>query len=129
MEVIETIEEELFFRSVDELCGGSFVVIFTMHRRFFLTLPLLAYAKPEELSARIPEWMRRYKVPGVWVTTFAGGKVTMAEGFGVRSVAGKQPVDGETIFEAASLTKQVTAYVAHGLAAEGKLDFDKPLAE
>lgn len=89
----------------------------------------MAHAQPQDLRRRIPEWMRQYQVPGVWVTRLEGGKVTMAEGFGVRSVAATQPVDEQTIFEAASLTKQVTAYIAHGMAQEGKLDFDKPLQD
>jgi CubicO group peptidase (beta-lactamase class C family) len=99
-----------------------------MNRRFFLGLPLLAYAKPQDLRQRIPEWMRQHSVPGLWVTTIEGGKIVMAEGFGVRNASdAKQPIDADTIFEAASLTKQVTAHVAHALAKEGKLDFDKPL--
>jgi CubicO group peptidase (beta-lactamase class C family) len=98
-----------------------------MNRRLFLGLPLLACAKPKELRQQIPAWMRRHSVPGLWVTTIERGKVAMAEGYGVRSVENKVPVDGQTIFEAASLTKQVTAHVAHQLAKEGKLDFNKPL--
>jgi CubicO group peptidase (beta-lactamase class C family) len=38
-------------------------------------------------------------------------------------------VDGDTAFEAASLSKQVFAYLVHRLAFEGALDLDRPVAE
>src|SRR5215470_1611510 len=105
-----------------------------MHRRSFLaTLAAPAFAAPwksappKEFLTSLPLWMDVAPVPGVWVTWIEGGKVTWSQGFGVRNADSKQPVDAETIFEAASLTKQVTAYAAHALHAEGKLDFDKPL--
>lgn len=72
--------------------------------------------------------MEAAAVPGAWVTRFARGRVAWQQGFGVRSAETKQPVDAETIFEAASLTKQITAHVAHLLHNEGKLDFDRPLS-
>src|ERR1700751_917904 len=105
-----------------------------MYRRTFLsTLAAPAFAAPwksappKEFFSSLPSWMDVAPVPGVWVTWIEGGKVAWAQGFGVRNADTKQSVDAETIFEAASLTKQVTAYVAHSLRAEGKLDFDKPL--
>src|SRR5262245_66450228 len=82
---------------------------------------------PKDFLAALPQWMEVAPVPGVWVTWIDRGKVAWERGFGVRNADTKVPVDRETIFEAASLTKQVTAYVAHALRAEGKLDFDKPL--
>ena len=102
-------------------------LIVDMNRRLFLGLPLLAYAKPQDLRTQIPIWMQYGSVPGAWVTVIERGKIVLAQGFGVRNSETKQPVDSETIFDAASLTKQVTAYVAQALAKEGKLDFDKPL--
>jgi CubicO group peptidase (beta-lactamase class C family) len=105
-----------------------------MHRRTFLAaLAAPAFAAPwkstppKEFLSSLPSWMDVAPVPGVWVTWIEGGKVSWSQGFGVRNTDTKQAVDAETIFEAASLSKQVTAYVAHALHSEGKLDFDKPL--
>jgi CubicO group peptidase (beta-lactamase class C family) len=102
-----------------------------MNRRLFLGFPAIAmgaFAAPgKDFHARISTWMQYGPVPGAWITVVERGKVVSASGFGVRSVETQQPVDSQTIFEAASLTKQVTAYVAHSLVKEGKLDFDKPL--
>ncbi len=73
--------------------------------------------------------MRQFSVPGLWLTRFERGRIVMAEGFGVRSARSRTAIDGGTVFEAASLTKQVTAYVAHSLVKEGKLDLNKPLQD
>jgi len=107
-----------------------------MHRRTFLgtaiATPALAATSwksvpPKDFLANLPSWMEVAPVPGVWVTWIERGKVAWEQGFGVKNVDTKQPVDSKTIFEAASLTKQATAYAAHALQKEGKLDFDKPL--
>ncbi|MEO8024981.1 MAG: serine hydrolase domain-containing protein [Bryobacteraceae bacterium] len=107
-----------------------------MNRRAFLgtTLSAPAFAAnawksapPKDFLADLPAWMSVAPVPGVWVTWIERGKVAWEQGFGVKNAETKTPVDNKTIFEAASLTKQVTAYVAHSLHKEGKLDFDKPL--
>jgi CubicO group peptidase (beta-lactamase class C family) len=45
----------------------------------------------------------------------------------VHDLQEKQPVNADTVFQAASLSKQVTAYVAFAMRQQGKLDFDKPL--
>ncbi len=82
---------------------------------------------PKRFLEELPRWMQVAPVPGVWITWLERGKVGWQQGFGVRNAATRRPVDADTIFEAASLTKQITAYVAHELRSEGKLDFDQPL--
>lgn len=82
---------------------------------------------PKDFAAQVGGWMDAASTPGVWVTWLERGKVAWEQGIGVRSAATKQSIDSQTIFEAASLTKQITAYVAHALHQEGLLDWDKPL--
>jgi CubicO group peptidase (beta-lactamase class C family) len=93
-----------------------------------LAAPLKTSAQ-KELAADVLNWMTVAPVPGVWITWLERGKVGWEQGFGVKNAETKQAVDAMTMFEAASLTKQVTAFVAHALHSEGKLDFDKPLNE
>ncbi len=53
----------------------------------------------------------------------------MDRGLGVRSLDQPSPVDGQTRFEAASLTKPVVATATLRLAERGVLDLDRPLAD
>lgn len=66
-------------------------------------------------------------VPGLAVGTVKDGKPGWVRGFGITAKEGGRPVDGNTLFHAASLTKQATAHAAHTLRLQGKLDFGRPL--
>src|SRR6185369_11751177 len=46
---------------------------------------------------------------------------------GMRNVEAQERVTADTVFQAASLSKQVTAYAALALRESGKLDFDRTL--
>ena len=66
-------------------------------------------------------------VPGGAVVIVQGDEVVLAEGFGVRNVAGHKAATPDTIFGVASLTKSFTALALLLLAADGKLELDDPL--
>lgn len=70
----------------------------------------------------IVERMKHYKVPGVSIAMISGGAVAWARGYGVAS-SGK-PVDTETLFQAASISKPVTALMALRLVDDGALSLD-----
>jgi CubicO group peptidase (beta-lactamase class C family) len=57
------------------------------------------------------------------------GRVVWAGAFGTRDDSAHSPVDTATVFEAASLSKPVFAYLVLRLAERGELDLDRPLAE
>ncbi|HEY2011864.1 MAG TPA: serine hydrolase domain-containing protein [Bryobacteraceae bacterium] len=73
----------------------------------------------------IAERLRFYKVPGVSVAVITGGKVEWARGYGSTSAEGGKPVNAETLFQAASISKHVAAMVALHLVDEGKLSLDE----
>lgn len=79
------------------------------------------------LQRQIPEWMREARVPGVGVAVIAGAKTTWRGSFGVRDAASRVPVDHDTMFEAASMSKPVFAYVVMKLCETGVMDLDTPL--
>jgi CubicO group peptidase (beta-lactamase class C family) len=74
----------------------------------------------------IPTLLRLASVPGMAIATVRGTNVT-AEGFGVRRAGTNDAVTGDTIFEAASLSKPVFASIVMQLAAEGAIDLTRPL--
>jgi CubicO group peptidase (beta-lactamase class C family) len=79
------------------------------------------------LEALIPELMREAAVPGLSMAVVKDGRVLWCRGFGVRDAASGDPVDGRTVFEAASVSKTVFAYAALKLCDRRVIDLDTPL--
>ena len=66
-------------------------------------------------------------IPGLALAFLQNGEIAWTKGFGKLSVTNARPVDPNTVFEAASLSKPVVAYVALKLVDAGLLDLDRPL--
>jgi CubicO group peptidase (beta-lactamase class C family) len=62
------------------------------------------------------------------VATVRGGALATTQNCGVRDTRTNEPVDGDTIFEAAALSKPVVAYVVLRLVDAGEFDLDQPLS-
>lgn len=93
---------------------------------------VLALEKPRFASgakALIPQWMESAEIPGMSLALVEGGRIALLEARGVRDVSTADPVGPETVFQAASLSKPVFAYLVFRLFEEGLLDLDVPLAE
>lgn len=82
-----------------------------------------------ELEQRIPIWMREASVPGVGLALIAEARIAWSRGFGVRDTGTRVPIDRRTMFEAASMSKPVFAYVVMKLCETGVMDLDRPLTE
>lgn len=67
--------------------------------------------------------MKELKVPGVSIAVIRNGKIEWARGFGVRSIGGPA-VDDATLFQAASISKPLSAMAALHLVQQGKLSLD-----
>jgi CubicO group peptidase (beta-lactamase class C family) len=83
----------------------------------------------KSLEALIPNLMRETSVPGCSVVLIRDAKVYWRRGFGFRDAETRQPVDNDTVFEAASASKPVFAYVVMKLAEKGMIDLDAPLTK
>jgi CubicO group peptidase (beta-lactamase class C family) len=81
----------------------------------------------ERVGREIQEHRRRLGVPGVGLAVINQYAVDWAQGLGVREVGGNVPVDGETLFQAASISKPVAALGALRLVEEGALTLDEPV--
>src|SRR5690242_17977337 len=84
-------------------------------------------ASPPAAADSIDELLKLASVPGLGMATVRGTDIAV-EGFGVRRAGGTDRVTGDTVFEAASLSKPVFASIVMQLAAEGKIDLTRPLA-
>lgn len=69
--------------------------------------------------------MRFYKVPGISVAFFDHGKIIWTRAYGLADVATKKPVTSETLFQAASISKPVSALAALHLVEGCKLSLDE----
>ena len=68
-------------------------------------------------------------VPGAVIGVVRGFRTAWIAPLGVLNSEKPAPVQPSSLFQAASLTKQLAAYAALALNAAGKLDLDKPLAD
>ncbi|MBD0256647.1 MAG: beta-lactamase family protein [Cytophagales bacterium] len=87
--------------------------------------------RPKENNAGKPakkslfEQMAQYKVPGVSIAVINEGRLEWARGFGNRDASLAAPVDVHTLFQAASLSKPVTALTVMRLKEQGRLQLDE----
>lgn len=80
--------------------------------------------KGEPIQTRkLSALMGELHVPGVSIAVIHNGQIEWARGFGVTK-AGGPPVTPETLFQAASISKPVTALAVLHLVQLGKLDLD-----
>ncbi|MBN8733754.1 MAG: beta-lactamase family protein [Acidobacteria bacterium] len=114
-----------------------------MQRRHFLTSSLTAplsaqmlpaawkSAPPPSYLGELTALLKAAAVPGMVVGAVRAGKPAWTAPLGglssASAAASAAPVTPASLFQAASLTKQLTAHAAHALRASGKLDFDRPL--
>jgi CubicO group peptidase (beta-lactamase class C family) len=80
-----------------------------------------------DLEEFIPTYMDQEGIPGVAIALIRDGEVVWTEGFGVANTITGEPVTAETLFEVASNSKVVTAYIALRLVDQGVLSLDEPL--
>lgn len=78
--------------------------------------------EPDPMS--VEERMAHYNVPGMSIAFFAEGKIQWAKGYGYTSNDSLQAVDENTLFQAASISKPVSASGLLMLSAEEKLPLD-----
>jgi CubicO group peptidase (beta-lactamase class C family) len=80
-----------------------------------------------DLDSFVPEYLSAERIPGASVALIRDGKVAWTGGYGVANKLTGKPVRADTLFEAASNSKVVTAYVALRLVDQGVLSLDEPL--
>jgi CubicO group peptidase (beta-lactamase class C family) len=94
---------------------------------------LRAQESPDPVRARVETAIEaarvRLHIPGVSVAVAVDGKIAWARGFGVKRADAGDPVDADTLFQAASISKPVAASAALRLVDDGKLALDRPVNE
>ncbi|MEO4004979.1 serine hydrolase [Flavobacterium sp. CAU 1735] len=68
--------------------------------------------------------MKHYAIPGMSIAVIKNSKVIWSKSYGFADVESKTPVESKTLFQAASISKPVSAYAALKTVASGKLNLD-----
>lgn len=82
----------------------------------------------ESYDQIIPDFMRKYSIPGGAVAVLRDGKLIYARGFGYADVENKTPVQPDALFRIASVSKPITGVAIMKLVEEGKLKLDDRVA-
>jgi CubicO group peptidase (beta-lactamase class C family) len=85
--------------------------------------PAVALAGKPVPTATLADEMKRLHVPGVSIAVIRGGKIAWARGYGVTAKDGA-PVTPDTLFQAASISKPVTALAALRMVEANRLSLD-----
>ncbi|NQD36613.1 beta-lactamase family protein [Permianibacter sp. IMCC34836] len=80
-----------------------------------------------DFLADLPRLMRAYQVPGVAMATVHDGELTWCYHTGLANAETGAIVTGDSLFEAASLSKPVFAWLVLRLVDEQRLNLDQPL--
>ena len=81
----------------------------------------------QELEKFAQKQIQENALPGLAIAVVFQDKVVYAKGFGVRDVNTKAPVDADTVFQLASVSKSVGSTVVAELVGEGKIAWDSKL--
>lgn len=118
------------------LCGSGQVALSASLARYMNLIPTKAGARRtvhdgeqliSTLTKLIPRLMQEAGVPGLSVAIVRNGKLNWQKGFGMKDADTREPVDGHTVFEAASVSKTVFAYAVLKQCEKGVIGLDTPL--
>jgi CubicO group peptidase (beta-lactamase class C family) len=90
----------------------------------------------EKVAAALPKLrslaqdiIGRKLVPGLSIAVVQGDEVVFLEAFGVRQVDRPEPVDVDTVFQLASVSKPISATTVAALVGDGKLSWDSRIRD
>ncbi len=90
-------------------------------------LPAVLIKDAPRKPMTILERMAFYNVPGVSVALFDHGQIVWTRAYGFADITSKKPVTPDTLFQAGSISKPVSALGALRLVQDGKLSLDEDI--
>ena len=84
-------------------------------------------AAVRHLDDVIKEVQKRTGVPGIAASVVHGGQMLYAKGFGVRDVTTGVPVNAQTVFHLASVSKSLSATVVARIVGRNRIQWDDPI--
>jgi CubicO group peptidase (beta-lactamase class C family) len=83
----------------------------------------------KDMEMFVKDGMKKTGVPGVAVAVIYQDKVVYLEGFGVRKSGDNAPVDSDTVFQVASLSKPITSTIVAALVGKHEVDWDSTIVK
>jgi CubicO group peptidase (beta-lactamase class C family) len=68
-------------------------------------------------------------VPGMAIAVVYHDEVLYLKGFGVRKAGENQPVDADTVFQLASVSKPIASTIVAGVVGDGVVSWDDPISK
>lgn len=111
------------------ICLGVLLhlVVLGQHSKAFFQTPTGRWVDTQAFDQHIQEAMRLAQVPGLSIAIINHKEVVYQGAFGVINTETQAPVEYQTIFEAASLSKPIFAYFVMKMVEKGVIDLDEPL--
>jgi CubicO group peptidase (beta-lactamase class C family) len=85
-----------------------------------------ALPKLEDLARQVVD---RKLVPGLSIAVVQGDEIVFLKAFGVRQIGDPTPVDVDTVFQLASLSKPLSSTVLSALVSDGKVSWDSRIRD
>ena len=82
-----------------------------------------------EVRSSLANLIEKAGIPGLQVAVLEAGQLAWSAELGVRNASTGAPVEADTVFQAASLSKPVLAYITLKMVERGELDLDQSLHE
>ena len=83
----------------------------------------------QEARRRIPDLLKKNKIPGMAAICVHNGKVIWNESFGLADKKNNIPVSNQTVFELASISKTLTAWGVMKLVEQGIIELDESVCK
>lgn len=80
------------------------------------------------LDALAPSLLHRSGVPGMAIAVVGREHVYYVRGFGVRNINASEPINADTIFQLASLSKPLSSTVVAGVVGDGAISWETPVS-
>jgi CubicO group peptidase (beta-lactamase class C family) len=90
---------------------------------------LLAAPSTQSIDESIQRAMKEFQVPGMAVSVVYDGAIYYSGGHGILEIDKKDPIDDQTLFQIASVSKAFTAAALAILVDDGKLAWDDPVID
>jgi CubicO group peptidase (beta-lactamase class C family) len=83
----------------------------------------------QQIDTYVQTAMQKTGVPGVAIAVVHRDRVVYLKGFGLRKAGSTAPVDADTVFQLASLSKPIASTIVASLVGDGELSWDSRIAE